>query len=163
MFPKKTEFKTLEEKSTRLSGTHNERHSTVHSPVWDTEPRVFECGENAGGKSTTAPSHIPLTRLLWCKGSLDLRIYSFPQTTFLVSPPNIRFSRWGPYSQATYHPTAKAIRRSMFISSLIPKSLFRKKPLPQSTCTCGQFLWVGWHFTVCWLKLIAQQGWSWMQ
>lgn len=50
----------------------------------------------------------------------------------------------------------------MFISSLIPKSQFRKS-LPQSTCMCGQLRWVGWHFTVCWLKLIGQQGWPWIQ
>lgn len=88
MFPRKTELKALEEKSRRLSETHSERHSTVHSPVWDTEPRVYECGENAGRESTTTLSHIPLTRLLWCKSSLDLRICSFPRTTFLGSPQN---------------------------------------------------------------------------
>lgn len=67
------------------------------------------------------------------------------------------FSGWGPYSQATEHPTAKAIKNSMFICSLILKSQLREKSLPQSTCTCVQFLWVGWHYTMCWLKLIASE------
>lgn len=88
MLPRNTEFKALEEKSTRLSRTHSERHSIVHCPVWDTEPRVWECGENAVGESTTTLSHIPPTKLFSCKNSLDLRIYSFPWTTFLGSPQN---------------------------------------------------------------------------
>lgn len=161
VFLRKTEFKALKKESTWLSETHSERHSTDHSPVWDTEPKVWEGGENIREtRSTTTFSHIPPTRLFWCKNSLDLRIYSFPRTTFLGSPQNksLTASLDGslfPNNIASQCQSHQELNVHLLFDPQIPVQ--DKIPF-QSTCTCAGFLWVGWHFTV----LIAQQVWPWM-
>lgn len=63
MFLRKTEFKALKDKSTRLSGA--QRDTTLSTVLFETLNKVFgNIGRNLGGENTTTLSHIPPIRLL---------------------------------------------------------------------------------------------------
>lgn len=144
MFPRKSEFKALKDKSTRLSGTHSERHRIAYSPVWDTEPSFWEYGENilGQGKHHNTFSYSPHKTVLMQKQPwLKDMLLSTNHIPWQSSKQAFNcFSGWGllylfPNNIASHCQSYQEL--NAHISSLIPKSQFRKKSLPQSTCTCA--------------------------